>query len=62
MASPPIFWGKSGISRSNPQGQYYIWKQSELRDLVLAIGWVWTPTMQIGSGCTVHLHADELPN
>lgn len=22
---------------------------------------VWTPTMQIGSGCTVHLRADELP-
>lgn len=24
-------------------------------------GWIWTPTMQIGSGCTVHLRADELP-
>lgn len=24
-------------------------------------GWVWTPTMAIGSGCTVHLRADELP-
>lgn len=24
-------------------------------------GWSWTPTMQIGSGCTVHLRADELP-
>lgn len=24
-------------------------------------GWVWTPTMQIGQGCTVHLRADELP-
>lgn len=24
-------------------------------------GWVWTPTMRIGSGCTVHLRADELP-
>ena len=28
-----------------------------LRDL----GWVWTPTMKIGSGCTVHLRPDELP-
>jgi hypothetical protein len=28
-----------------------------LRDL----GWEWTPTMQIGSGCQVHLGADELP-
>jgi hypothetical protein len=25
------------------------------------LGWMWTPTMQIGSGCTVHLRADELP-
>lgn len=24
-------------------------------------GWTWTPTMTIGSGCTVHLRADELP-
>jgi hypothetical protein len=26
-----------------------------------SIGAVWTPTMQIGSGCKVHLRADELP-
>lgn len=25
------------------------------------LGWEWTPTMQIGSGCQVHLRADELP-
>jgi len=25
------------------------------------IGWVWTPTMAIGQGCTVHLRDDELP-
>lgn len=25
------------------------------------MGWVWTPTMQIGSGCTVHLKSNELP-
>ena len=25
-------------------------------------GWVWTPTMAIGSGCKVHLRADELPS
>jgi hypothetical protein len=24
-------------------------------------GWEWTPTMGIGTGCTVHLRADELP-
>ena len=25
------------------------------------LGWRWTPTMHIGSGCRVHLRADELP-
>lgn len=24
-------------------------------------GWKWTPTMRVGSGCKVHLRADELP-
>jgi hypothetical protein len=26
-----------------------------------SLGWTWTPTMQIGQGCRVHLRADELP-
>lgn len=26
------------------------------------IGWEWTPTMHIGSGCTVHMREDELPS
>lgn len=26
-----------------------------------AFGWRWTPTMHIGSGCTVHLRAGEVP-
>ena len=25
------------------------------------LGWLWVPTMAIGSGCTTHLRADELP-
>lgn len=25
------------------------------------LGWAWKPTMKIGSGCLVHLRADELP-
>jgi len=32
-----------------------------LRRYMESLGWEWTPTMQIGSGCTVHLRADELP-
>ena len=31
------------------------------RLLVDQLGWAWTPTMTIGSGCTVHVHPDELP-
>lgn len=26
------------------------------------LGWAWTPTMQVGKGCTVHLRRDELPS
>lgn len=26
------------------------------------LGWVWTPTMTIGSGCKVHLRPEELPS
>jgi len=29
--------------------------------LIEQLGWVWTPTMQIGQGCKVHLRAEELP-
>ena len=28
---------------------------------LLSIGWRWVPTMKIGSGCTTHLDAAELP-
>jgi hypothetical protein len=31
------------------------------KDYMRAMGFRWVPTMQIGSGCTVHLKADELP-
>ena len=31
------------------------------RKLLSENGWTWTPTMFIGSGCKVHLRADELP-
>ena len=32
-----------------------------IRQVLADLGWTWTPTMRIGSGCTVHLRADELP-
>lgn len=44
--------------RSNARTGVY--KQTYRKYLEI-LGWVWTPTMFIGSGCTVHLCADELP-
>lgn len=31
------------------------------RRFLAELGWTWHPTMQIGSGCKVHLREDELP-
>lgn len=33
-----------------------------VRRYMESIGWRWTPTMQIGSGCKVHLRDGELPS
>ena len=32
-----------------------------MQKVMAALGWVWTPTMTVGSGCKVHLTAAELP-
>lgn len=32
-----------------------------IRRYLASLGYQWTPTMQIGQGCTVHLADDELP-
>ncbi len=32
------------------------------KDYMKSIGFKWVPTMQIGSGCKVHLKANELPS
>lgn len=31
------------------------------KDYMAALGWKWTPTMEIGTGCRVHLTDGELP-
>ena len=31
------------------------------RQFLASLGFVWTPTMKVGSGCTTHLRATELP-
>ncbi len=47
---------KRGVSNART-GVY----RTSIRRVMKSLGWVWTPTMQIGSGCTVHLRVDELP-
>ena len=47
-------------SRSARNGIYT--KRKWFKDYMLELGFVWTPTMQVGSGCQVHLTADELPS
>jgi hypothetical protein len=36
-------------------------RKPDVRRHLTSLGWKWTPTMTIGSGCKVHLRADELP-
>src|SRR5262245_30593069 len=36
-------------------------RRDTARRFMSELGWSWTPTMGIGSGCQVHLRADELP-
>lgn len=31
------------------------------KDWMASMGWTWTPTMGIGTGCQIHLKAEELP-
>ena len=37
-------------------------KRKAFKDYMKAFGFEWVPTMQIGSGCTVHLRKGELPD
>jgi hypothetical protein len=48
---------KRGISNART-GVY----KSTIHRVMKDLGWVWTPTMQIGSGCTVHLRPSQLPS
>jgi hypothetical protein len=50
--------GKRKRGKSNARLGVY---KGTIRKYMEALGWTWIPTMQIGSGCQVHLRADELP-
>lgn len=36
-------------------------KKSTIKKYMQSIGWIWTPTMAVGTGCKVHLRKEELP-
>ena len=36
-------------------------RKDTVKEYLRRIGWQWTPTMHIGTGCTVHLREGELP-
>lgn len=50
--------GKRKRGKSNARTGVY---KPAIRKYLASLGWTWVPTMQIGSGCTVHLVAHELP-
>jgi hypothetical protein len=50
--------GKRKSGRSHARTGVY---RETIKKYLLSHGWQWTPTMQIGQGCRVHLRADELP-
>lgn len=47
---------KRGVSNARTG----VYKQT-IRKYLESLGWKWTPTMGIGTGCKVHLRAEELP-
>lgn len=50
---------RKGDSRSHPRTGVKI---QTVHRIMSWLGWKWTPTMEIGSGCKVHVRADELPS
>jgi len=53
--------GRSGSRKAKSSARNGVHKEL-YRDLLDEWEFEWTPTMQVGQGCRVHLRADELPN
>lgn len=47
-------------ARGRSNARTGVWKETA-RKIMTDFGWRWVPTMQIGSGCQVHLEAGDLP-
>lgn len=50
--------GSHNRGKSNARTGVY---KSTIKWLMESYGWIWQPTMGIGTGCRVHLRAEELP-
>jgi hypothetical protein len=51
--------GKRKRGKSSARTGVY---RETIRRYLESLGWIWHPTMQIGSGCKIHLRAQELPH
>lgn len=58
MARNELLYGRHARRHASPRDGVH---KKVSHAYLTELGWVWTPTMQIGSGCQVHLRADELP-
>jgi hypothetical protein len=58
-----IGWNSWRTYWRDSDGLYVSGKETRRREreYIESLGWQWTPTMRIGSGCKVHLRGDELP-
>lgn len=54
-------YGKRERRANKSTARTGVWSPT-LKKIMASLGWRWVPTMQIGSGCTTHLRADELPS
>lgn len=50
---------RKGGKKGSPSNGF---RYRTIRKYLDAMGWVWHPAMGIGTGCTVHLRASELPS
>jgi hypothetical protein len=53
--------GKGWVKRVRSDHSRVGVHRATIKRYLIAQGWTFTPTMAIGSGCKVHLRADELP-
>jgi hypothetical protein len=60
---PRTMWreGKGWITKRRSDHTRNGVNRATIKRYLIAQGWTFTPTMSIGSGCKVHLRADELP-